>query len=247
MPAVTIRENTITNSDITIYTTKDLVELWEEQIESVREEIQNEISNDRIRRVILSELTETNRYVLEDLSILKSLLSQVNCDKKKSDAAHSLSIDRIIHFFIVSRLVDSYSSQPNHVTNKFSVEGKNNWLFNASKTSYMSLDTHIGAIADFIASHESCEISNGSIFICQLLSNGSLNCDRCQTGELNVQSKLSKILPNFFSNKRGVAINDESRKNDFFELQKQRNMQFRCGNCVTNIFDIDNATKILKD
>lgn len=246
MPEVIITENNLENSSITVITKKNIEDIWQEQIKNIRDEIQSQISDDTMRRVILREVTNVDSHFKNDLPTLKSLLSQVNCDKTKNDAAYAITIDRIIHFFIVCKLVDAFTVAPNNSSNKFSVNQKNHWIFNAAKMNQMSLDTHIGAIADFISSRDSCEISNGSAFICQLLSNGSLNCDQCSNGELNIQPKLSKILPNFFNSKRGVAINDEARKNDFFELEKRHRIQFKCGNCVTNLFDLTNAQKVLK-
>lgn len=241
----TLIGNTIKDSNLNIYTNKSLDAIWDEQINVVRDDIQHSISDDTLRRTVLREITNVDNHFRNDLSILESLLSQVNCDKAKNDAARAITIDKIIHFFIVSKLVDASTIAPSDSSNKFSVNQKSNWIFNAAKMSQMSLDTHIGAIADFISSRNDCEIANGSAFICQLLNNGSLNCDQCSNGELNVQSKLSKILPNFFNSQRGVAINDEARKNDFFELEKHHQIQFKCGNCVTNLFDLPNATKVL--
>jgi len=244
MPA-TLIGNTITESNLNIYTNKSLDAIWDEQINVVRDDIQHSITDDTLRRNMLLELNNIDAHLQANISILQPLVLQVNCEITKNDSAHAITIDRIIHFCIVGKLVDNHALLPKEDSNKSIIGERDYWLFNAAKTSPLSLGTHIGAIADFIASRNSCEISNGSAFICQLLNNGSLNCDHCLNGELNIQSKLSKILPNFFNSKRGVAINDEARKNDFFELEKQHQIQFKCGNCVTNLFDLANAKKIL--
>lgn len=241
----TLTGNTITNSNLNIYTNKSLVQIWDEQIHVVRDDIQNSITNDTLRRNMLSELNNIDVHIKANISILQPLVLQINCEIRKADSAHAITMDRIIHFCIIGKLVDNQALLPRDDSNKSQIGQNDYWLFNAAKTTPLSLGTHIGAIADFIASRNSCEISNGSAFICQLLNNGSLNCNQCTNGELNVQSKLSKILSNFFNTKRGVAINDEARKNDFFELEKHHQIQFKCGNCVTNLFDLPNATKVL--
>jgi hypothetical protein len=245
MSPVNMTGNTITDSTVTISTTKTLQEIWSEQITSIRSEIQTNFINDvRLRREMLCSLHEIEAHFTQNEEI-NSLLKQINCDIKKNEVANGITISRIVHFYIVGKVIDNAISLPNRENNKLTIKSLDTWLFNSANSSDISIGMHIGSIADFITSNQKLNISNGIAFICQLLNNGGLNCQHCRDGELNVDNKLKKILPNFLNKNPGVRLDNKQQYDDFFNLQTKQEIKFVCGNCMTNINNLENAKKIL--
>lgn len=245
MPEVIISNNDLDNSTINVSTRRTLKEIWDDQIVDIRADLQSSFTSDNtLRRNMLNSLNEIQEHILDDAE-LKNLLQQINCDINKNEVSNSISINKIIHFYIIGKLIDNITSLPCKNNNKLVIKEIDTWLFNSAKINEVSLGMQIGAIADFITTNKKYNISNGVAFICQLMNNGGLSCSSCQTGELNIKSKLLKILPDFFSKQTGVVFDKESQAKDFFTLQKNNNLKFKCGNCVTNFHNLDNARKII--
>lgn len=245
MPGTEFNENIIINSDVTINATKSLKDIWDEQIIEIREDIKDNILDVVERRAMLNSLVDIDEHIEENLDSLKEVLPQVNCNILKNDASIAISISQIVYLYIIGNLFKNTSFYLDEKAFKITINSKNHWLFNTAKSSPKKLDTHIGTIAEFLCSSKKCKISSGIAFISQLVNNGSLNCESCTSGKLEIEEDLSKIIPDYTNKYRGVAISDEDRRRDFFDLQTTHNLEFKCGNCVTNLSDISNAKKIL--
>ncbi|CAA6807069.1 MAG: Unknown protein [uncultured Campylobacterales bacterium] len=244
MTEVIISDNDLDHSTINVSTRRTLKEIWDEQIVDIRTDLQSNFTSDTtLRRNMLNSLNEIQEHILDDIDV-NNLLQQINCDIDKNEVSNGISINKIIHFYIIGKIVDNITSLPHKNNNKVTIKKIDNWLFNSAKTSEVSLGMQIGSIADFITTNQIYNISNGTVFICQLMNNGGLTCNSCQTGELNIQNKLSKILSSFFSKNTGIIFDEESQANDFMNLKKSNNLNFKCGNCVTNFNNLNNAKKI---
>ena len=236
--------NTITDSEVTIVTLKTINDLYNEQISTIQQEIES-IVNTTERRNLLRELNNIKSHITADLADLNVLLNQINCQKLQNDTSQSITLSKTIHLFILAKLFDESCILPTSNSNKLIVNNTSTWLFNSAMNAPVSLGMHIGHIADFLETNNNCDINNGVCFISSLLHNGGLNCSTCSHGKLEIIGKMKRILPDFFDIKGTVHIDEDERQVDFFNLQKNKKIEFKCGNCVTNIFDIDNAKEKL--
>lgn len=125
------------------------------------------------------------------------------------------------------------------------VDSYNSWLFNVSRSD-RDLNFHIGKIAEYIVVNKSILKDNDGIFFISSLKNfGGLNCDTCTNGLLaNVNNRVNKVVTDFTDTTSKDILNAIP---NFMQLRPEQKIDFKCGQCVSNIHEYENAKKLFKD
>ncbi len=226
---------------------KDLefIEAFERAIEDIQSEI-NHIQISTTKLELLASLQEIKKYFKTKLSLLYKILLQVQ--GSKDDIKHRFdgfdSLYKLLVYFIIFKTSSSFifpSSSNLHVY----VDSYNSWLFNVSRSD-RDLNFHIGKIAEYIVVNKSILKDNDGIFFISSLKNfGGLNCDTCTNGLLaNVNNRVNKVVTDFTDTTSKDILNAIP---NFMQLRPEQKIDFKCGQCVSNIHEYENAKKLFKD
>lgn len=228
-----------------IYQEKPLNILFNDALNETRASVQSFYVNDvSTRQNLLTILNAVETHFSQNIQILTELLEQVSCQKEKKQEVKYSFFVHLIHFFVSTIFHHSPTILPKLPELATVTSDRKRWAFSAAASTALGLDHHLGAIADYIASDINDKIKDGDCFIFKLLT--TINCDNCQGGKLinsnGTEKSVSGILLNFF---KGNRLQSQSHNSDFFILETERRINFKCGECICNLTILDKSKGVL--
>ncbi|XOB60863.1 S1 family peptidase [Campylobacterota bacterium DY0563] len=225
---------------------KDLefIEVFENAIKDIQDEI-NSMPASVNKINLISSINDVQKYFKTKLLILHKILLQVQCVKSaikhRFDAFDSLY--KLLVYFTIFKNASASFTFPTESNLHIYVDSYNGWLFNVSRNE-RDLDFHIGKIAEYIAGSESnYKDKDATFFISSLKNHGGLDCNTCTSGLLvNVDRKVNKIVTDFTDASSKDILNAIP---DYMQLRPEQKVDFKCGQCVSNIHEYENAKKII--
>ncbi|QDF29160.1 SMEK domain-containing protein [Halarcobacter anaerophilus] len=224
---------------------ESLINSFEDAITSIEFEIK-EISNVSIKTKLNKSLVVTKEYFMCNLDLLLDILKQIDCETAthvKNIHDKNQSLVKFISFNILSKYYSSESfAFPTNKNMELRIKDYKAWLFNSPRV-IKPLEYHIGKIAEYISIQSNCQIDNGICYLTSLKNNGGINCDKCIDGLLgNVVQQVDRIVTDFTNSD---STNTLRHHFDFMELKSEQKIEFKCGECISNISEYENAKKII--
>ncbi|MGB6327490.1 MAG: SMEK domain-containing protein [Halarcobacter sp.] len=217
---------------------------FEDAITSIECEIE-EISNVPIKTKLNKILVKSKKYFMSNLDLLLDVLKQIDCETnthKKNPYEKYQSLVKFLSFNILSQYSTNSFKFPTNSNIHLYINNYKSWLFNSSRM-IKPLEYHIGKIAEYISLQSNSQIDNGICYLSSLKDKGGMSCDTCIDGFLgNVVPKIDGIVTDFTNSDSTDVLQHHF---DFMELKAPQKVEFKCGECISNISDYENAKKII--
>ncbi len=221
-----------------IYTDKNFQTLLSDVVTEVRETIIKSFLHDElVRQALLTQLNTIEPRIKENTGSFETLITQISCQENlKQDVAYQF-IFFIISFFVSAGYHEPTSPllEPPCLNSK--IKDEDCWLFSAAKSAHLGLEHHVGAISDYLASNPNSGISKGNCYIFKLLS----DCNTCNNGILSQENNGERILSDFVAR----SMTNNQKNADFFCIERERTLVFRCGECLCNVSRIIESGEVL--
>lgn len=223
-----------------------LINSFENAITSIECEIK-EISDVPIKTNLNTMLVKTKKYFMSNLDLLLDILKQIDCETnthKKNIYEKNQSLVKFLSFNILSQYSTNSFEFPTNTNIHLYINNYKSWLFNSPRT-IKPLEYHIGKIAEYMSLQSNSQIDNGVCYLSSLKDKGGMSCDTCINGLLgNVVYKIDQIVTDFTNSD---STNVLQHHFDFMELKAEQKVEFKCGECISNISDYENAKKIIQE
>lgn len=220
------------------------INLFEDSIKSIKEEIAL-IHDVPVETLFNQSLNQISDYFKSNLDLLLEILKQIDCEMETNKKNRHEKYSSLYKFFTFLVFSKSYTKDfvfPTFEQIYTIVNSYKLWIFNSSKCD-KNLDFHIGQIARYLSLNNHIKIDNGVCFITALIDNGGLSCTSCIDGHLvNVTQQVNKIITNFTNPSSQNTLEGHF---DFMDLQEGHQIDFKCGQCISNIAQHANAKKII--
>jgi hypothetical protein len=208
------------------------------QIESVFSNLDTQIRSSSIvnKHDMLIALSDVKNHFdnIMNTTVLKQLMKQVTSDKKTVSRQSVYSA--LVQFFIIGKLIDNSISLPESNTIATVISGKNFWLYHMSDSSPMPEEMMIASFLNyFINNKNHCTLHDGTVFLSSVSHSGI--CDGSSCCMPISRTRYQNIALDF--------MNQGQTYSNFMDIQDEKNIELQCGNNVTNIFKLNEATLIL--
>jgi hypothetical protein len=219
---------------------------YEKLIISIEKQI-NEIQDIQIQVILNKSLVTVREYFKCNLDLLFEIMKQIDCEtinNKKNDTEKYTTMMNYLVFLILTTTYSSNTKYPKHEYSSVLIDSYKSWIFNSS-IKHMSLDHHIGKIALYISLQTKTSIDDGICYITSLRNNGGLSCQNCTDGLLaNTTDSINKIVIDFTDADSIDLLKDNT---NFMDLKKGQKIDFKCGECISNIDEHMKAKKIFME
>ena len=244
---IDIQQSHINNSPIGCEI-KNNIDFLDKSIKEALSVIQAEISdmgNTDLRETLEILHYQINQFYNEHKDKFINLVKYSSCSI--SNDPSSLQIQNIIKFWIVAkyceRTIDMNSVSD--LQGKFNVHGNYMWIFSPTTSNSRSIEKSIAAIKNFLRISNSSNVANGRCYLSKITHSNKFSCSNCVNGTIEL-GNTEDIIEDFVDGKREPLIfKDKVLQQDFVNIQIEKKLIMKCGNCVTDIERIpDNLLKL---
>lgn len=218
----------------------DFIDLYQEVITAIEEDIRS-LDDIRIETKLNTSLNTVKNHFKCHLDVLQSILEQIDCKLKRNMHDKYASMYKFMSFLVLANEFKTIT-MPSINDEKLIVDAYLAWMFSVSRNE-TSLEFHIGEIARYLSNGNSQKIIEGTCFLTSLLDNGGLNCKTCIDGVLgNITNKINEVVTDFTDHESQNILKDHF---DFMDIKQGQKLEFKCGQCISNISRHENAKKII--
>lgn len=230
--------NYISKVDFLDKSIKDTLEdIWDEIAELDDEEIKNELK---------IQYYQIRQFYEKETKAFLELIKYSSCTTKKEPSPQQ--IQNIIKFWLVAKYCDKSLDMCliSKLSGMFEFEGNSAWLFSPTKATSRSIEKSIAAMKEFLVITKSKNIVNGRCYLSKITHSKHFGCTKCTDGIIDLVNN-EEIINDFVDGKKEpILFKNKVLQDDFVNIQRERNLVMKCGNCVTDIERIpDNLKKLV--